>query len=110
MEDVLVQMLEKIAKHFDISLENTTRQSLLNSIQKEDEKMHTLCYEFLLAWDAWTFSRKDMHLNLKAPDLFKIQKQMFLENLNNKGNELLVETLKIDVDIKPFLKTLEIEF
>ena len=109
MEDVLVQMLEKIASALEIKFENKKRQELMKLIRQEDEKMYSCCYEFLLAWDAWTFSRKDMHLNLKAPDLFVVQKKVFLENLNTKGNDLYVEALKIDADIKPFLKTLDFE-
>jgi hypothetical protein len=109
MENVIIELLTTIADALGNNNQNKSREELLICIKQEDEKMFSLCKDFILAWDAWLFSRQDMQLHLKAPDLFKTQKKVLLENLVNKGNVLHIEALRMDIDIKPFLKTFDFE-
>lgn len=110
MEEVLVQLLKAIAQSQQIISQENNRHQLLKALNEKNEELYLSCSSFLTAWDAWTFSRKDMQLNIKAPDLFKIQKQMFLQNLNTKANELKVLAIKYNVDITPFLNALDFEY
>lgn len=110
MEEKLLELFQFIAEKLELNTENLNLQKLMLELKNEDEKLYHHLSEFKIAVDAWIFARKDMHLNLKAPDLFHAQKKVFKDNLASKADILYVECLKLDFDIKPYLKEFEIEF
>lgn len=110
MEEKVIELVKFVAEKLDLETDTSDIQKLLFQIKESDERIFTLISSFNLAFDAWIFARKDMQLNLKAPDLFYAQKKVFKENLNTKANELYIECLKSDIVIKDFLKDLEIEY
>ena len=109
MEEKVIELVKFIAEKMELETNSSDIQKLMLQIKENDERIFTLISAFNLAFDAWIFARKDMQLNLKAPDLFYAQKKVFKENLSTKSNELYVECLKSDIEIKDFLKDLEIE-
>lgn len=103
-EDDIVILLRKICtlalpKDFDAS-EDTNRQILLEKIMQEKNELYSTINDFLTAFDSKQFISSDYQLRLKAPDVWKMQNEMFDASLQTQANKLKdsCKTLHISID------------
>lgn len=98
MNDAFQTLLVTITKSLGYQSNDFSHNALMKFLANQNPELANACSQLYMAVEAWLFSRKDMHLQIKAPDLFKIQKQLFIQNLEQKVNALKPFLIELNLD------------
>jgi len=101
-EENILMLLQKIAKQMfadDYSEYEDSRLILLEKIRLRNIELHLALNDFILAYESLEFIAADYQLRLKAADIWKMQKDMFVNVLEERTQELVKQANDLNIDI-----------
>lgn len=102
-EENILSLLQRISCQLfpkDYSLEDDTRISMMEKIQKHNPNMHSALKEFIIAQESLSFIASDYQLRLKAADVWKLQKELFITALQSKSSSLMTIAKESNINIE----------
>ena len=102
-EENIITLLQKVASQLfpdDYSEKEDNRRILMEKIQLRNTELHLAIKDFTLAYESLEFIASDYQLRLKAADIWKSQKEMFVNVLNVRSDDLLTAAKKSKINIE----------
>lgn len=102
-EENILLLLQRISCQLfqkDYSIEDNNRSSMMEKIHSHNLDLHTALKEFIIAQESLSFIASDYQLRLKAADVWKSQKEIFIQVLQSKSAELMAIAKKLDLNIE----------
>jgi len=104
-EENIILLLQKVASQLfpdDFQEEEDTRAILLDKIFLRNKDLHSAIKDFILAHESLEFIASDYQLRLKAADIWNSQKQMFVEVLSTRTENLkqIAQQSNINIELK----------
>jgi hypothetical protein len=104
-EENIILLLQKVASQlfpYDFQEEEYTRAILLDKIFLTNKELHSAIKDFILAHESLEFIASDYQLRLKAADIWNSQKQMFVEVLSTRTENLkqIAQQSNINIELE----------
>ena len=108
-EENIITLLQKVAIQLfpdDYLEKEDNRRIMMEKIQSRNTELYLAIKDFILAYESLEFIASDYQLRLKAADIWKSQKEMFVDVLKTRSEDLKTAATNSNINIEVELKSI----